>query len=379
MTLRFATILVLLSACDDVNTGIGVGPRDTGPDTGNGGIDTSIEDTTDTDEDQDDDGFSPSAGDCDDADPRVSPARDEDGSDEKDNDCDGKINEEFTGVDVAWVESSGAGHVLTIDKIGRIAADVPTGACVPFFLDHVVRDGQTAADEWIINDSLAGLARVTADGTCTPLADFSDTEVYEYPPYGVTVTPDGAIYVVFTDQFGTVAEDGTYTQLATWDPEADFLGIGLANDPKTGQVGIFDMLGGFATWDATSGFVIEHAPNFEAPELSTVSGSHGDDGSWYVPAVSAAGYGVYGFNPASSAWEMQDQWTDEDWAPFMLAVDGSDPKRMEFYVTATAGAFQTVWRIIHGTNHADDLYASDGTDFGNYYGIVADDGAGYAN
>ena len=373
MTLRLASILLALTACDDVSTGVGVGPRDTGADTGNGGIDTSIQDTTDTDEDQDDDGFSPSQGDCDDNDPHVSPARAEDDSDGLDNDCDGKIDEKFSGVDVAWVESSGKGHILSIDTVGRVAADVKTGDCVPFFLDH---DG---AGGWYVNDSLAYISQVAPDGTCTQIADFSDTEVYEYPPYGVTVTPDGTLYVVFGDQFGAVAPDGTFTQLASWDPESEFLGIGLGNDPKTGTVGIFDMFGGFATYDATNGFVFQHKPDFMAPELSTVSGAHGDDGNWYVPAVSAAGYGVYGYDMEGGAWELADGWTDEDWSPFMLAVDGSDPKRMEFYVTATAGAFQTVWRIVHGTNHADDLYISDGTDFGNYYGIVVDDGATYTN
>lgn len=373
MTLRLASILFLLSACDDVTSGVGVGPRDTGPDTGNGGIDTSIEDTTDTDGDMDDDGFSVAAGDCDDDNPRVSPARPEDDSDGIDNDCDSKIDEAFTGVDVAWVESSGAGHILTIDKTGRVTADVPTGDCVPFFLDH---DGEGG---WWINDSLMYLSHVTADGTCTQVGDFSDTEVYEGPPYGLTVAPDGTIYLVFLDQFGTVAPDGTYTQIATWDPETEFLGIGAGYDPKTNTVGIFDMLGGFATYDKTNGFVFQHMPDFMAPELSTVSGAHGDDGNWYVPAVSAAGQGVYMYDAASESWTLQDGWTDEDWSPFMLAVDGSDPDRMEFYVTATAGAFQTVWRIVHGTNHADDLYISDGTDFGNYYGIVLDDGATYAN
>lgn len=379
MTLRYPAILLALTACDDVNSGFGVPEKDTSVDTDNGGIDTSIEDTNDTDADQDNDGFSPEDGDCDDSDPHVSPAREEETDDALDNDCDGKVNEEFAGVEVAWVEESGAGHILALDSIGRVEADVSTGACVPFFLDHVVRDRQQVADEWIINDSLAGLARVTADGTCTALADFSDTDVYEFPPYGVTVTPDGTIYVVFGNQLGSVAEDGTYTQLGTWDAEAEFYGLGLSSDPLTGTVGIFDLYGGFATYNAADGLVFHHMPDFSAPELSTLSGAHGDDGNWYVPAASAAGYGVFMYDFAGESWEMQDEWeNDSAWTPFMMAVDGSDKDKAEFYITATAGTLQTVWRVVHGTNHADHLYKSDGTDRGSFYGIVVSDGASYS-
>lgn len=379
MTVRLALPLLVLVACDEVNTGFGVPDKDTAEDTGNGGLDTSIDDTSDTDGDQDDDGFTAEDGDCDDANPRVSPARDEVADDVLDNDCDGKVDEAFAGVEVAWVESDGTGHLLTLDSIGRVEADLKVGACVPFFLDHVVRDRAQVADEWIINDSLAYLAHVGPDGTCTQFADFSDTEVYEYPPYGVAVTPDGTIYVVFGDQFGKVATDGTYTQLATWDPEAEFVGIGAAADPLTGTVGIFDMYGGLATYHPDAGFQFEVMPDFSNPSMYTVSGAHGDDGKWYVPGYGfgAGTYGVFAYDPASSTWALQDEWTDEDWSPFMLAVDASDDTRPEFYVTAAAGEYQTVWRIVHGTNHADHLYIQGPGDRGNFYGIVVSDGAKY--
>ena len=370
-------LLLPLFACNEVGIGFGVPPKDTSEDTGNGGIDTSIGDTTDTDADQDNDGFSPEDGDCNDADPRVSPVRDEDDEDGLDNDCDGKADEAFAGVEVAWVESSGAGHILSLDTIGRVSADVSTGSCVPYFLDHAVRDSRQVVDEWIINDNLSALARVTADGDCTQIADFSDSEVYEFPPFGVTVTPDGTMYVVFANQLGSVAEDGTFTQLGIWNADEEFFALGLANDPLTGTVGIFDAYGGFATYHATEGLVFHHMPDFSAPELSTVSGAHGDDGHWYVPAASAAGYGIFQYDMAGSTWVLQDEWADEDWSPFMLAVDGTDKDKAEFYVTASAGAFQTVWRIVHGTNHADDLYISDGSDRGTFFGIVVSDGAIY--
>ena len=381
MTLRLIPVLCLLAACDEVNTSFGVGPKDTSEDSGNGGIDTSVDTSGDTDADQDDDGFSPEQGDCDDANPRVSPARDEDDSDGADNDCDGKVDENFAGLEVAWVETSGAGHILTFDTIGRLEEDLSIAPCAPYFLDHVVEDGAQVVDEWIINDGLAYLAHVDGKGNCTQFADFSDTEVYEFPPYGVTVTPDGTIYVVFGDQLATVTREGVVTQLASWNAEEEFFAIGLASDPLTGTVAIFDTSGGFATYNETDGIVFHLMPNFDAPAISTVSGAHGDDGGWYVPAADNAArtYGVLRFDMASAGWEMQDEWSDEDWIPFMLAVDASDDTRPEFYVTASAGEFRTLWRIIHGTNAADHAYMSESGDRSRFYGIVMTDGATYTN
>lgn len=379
MVQRISGLLLFLTACGDVGSGFGVGQKDGPPDSGNGGIDTSIETGDDGGDDADRDGITVEQGDCDDNDPRVSPQRPEEEDDGKDNDCDAKTDELFAGLSVAWVESSGAGHILQLDSIGRAARDVSTGACVPFFVDHVVRDGKQLDNEWIINDSIAALARVTEDGTCTQIADFSDTEVYEFPPYGVTVTPDGTMYVVLADQLVSVAEDGTVTQLASWNAEEEFYGLGLSNDPSTGTVGVFDVYGGLAVYHPDTGFAFLKKPDFMAPELSTLSGAWGDDGYWYVPAASAAGVGVFQFKESDASWVLQDEWDDEDWSPFMMGVDASDPDRPDFYITASAGAYQTVWRVAHGTNHPDQLYISDGSDFGTFYGIAVLDNATFAN
>lgn len=379
MLQRISALFLLLTACGDVGSGFGVGTKPGPPDTGNGGIDTSIDTGEEVGDDADRDGVTVEQGDCDDNDPWVSPDRKEEKDDGKDNDCDAKTDELFAGLSVAWVESSGAGHILQLDSIGREVRDVPTGACVPFFVDHVVRDGKQLDNEWIINDSIAALARVAEDGTCTQIADFSDTEVYEFPPYGVTVTPDGTMYVVLADQLVRVGEDGTVTQLAAWNAEEEFYGLGLSNDPSTGTVGVFDVYGGLAVYHPDSGFAFLKKPDFMNPELSTLSGAWGDDGFWYVPAASAAGVGVFQFKEADASWVLQDEWDDEDWSPFMMGVDASDPDRPDFYITASAGAYQTVWRVAHGTNHPDQLYISDGSDFGTFYGIAVLDNAIFAN
>ena len=356
------SFLVTLCACTDVNTGVSTPPKDTGSvDTGSDTDTNTTGDTADTDGDLDDDGFTPAEGDCDDDDPRVSPAREEDDEDGVDNDCDGRVDENFAGVDVAYVTSTGEGHIYQIDKIGRLEGDVQTGACIPIFLDHHPTDG------WYINDNLGAVAHVTPDGTCTQLADFSEAE---WPPYAVTVSGDGTLYVASADRLSTVAGDGTVTDVATWDAEAEFYAIGAASDPLSGTVGLFDYYGGFATYHPDAGFEFVVRPDYSNPVLyGVISGGHGDDGGWYVPATSASGVGIYKLDGTS--WTMQDEWDDQGWSPFMMTVDADDPDRPEFYVTATAGAYQVVWRVIHGTDAAEHLWVSEGTDFGYFYGIVA--------
>ncbi len=355
-------VMLALAACNNLEAGVSLPEKDTGDtDDDSGGGDTDTNDTVDTDDDQDDDGFSPADGDCDDNEPKVSPAREEDDDDGLDNDCDGRVDEDFKGVDVAYVTGEGEGHIYQIDHIGRLEADVQTGACIPIFLDAAPDGG------WYVNDNLAAVSHVATDGTCTQLADFSEAD---WPPYAVTVTPDGTLYVVLADRLSTVASDGTVTDLATWDPETEFYPIGLASDPLTGTVGLFDYYGGFATYHPADGFAYVVKPDFSNPTLyGVISGAHGDDGGWYVPATSAAGVGI--FRLEGTEWVLQDEWADEDWSPFMMAVDADDPDRPEFYVSATAGAYQVIWRVIHGSNAAEHLWVSDGSDFGYFYGVVS--------
>ena len=374
--MRIVSIVVLV-ACNTLEAGVSLPTDKSGDtgDTGSGGVDTDTEDTVDTDDDQDDDGFSTAEGDCDDADVHVSPARDEEGGDGKDNDCDGRVDENFTGVDVCYVTGEGEGHIYTIDTIGRLTADVQTGDCIPFFLDHApVGQGSPFEGGWIINDSLAAVSYVSPAGECTQLVDLSDTDVYPFAPFGVTVTPSGEIFVALGDGLLRVGWDGSVERLATWDAENEFFAVGLANDPLTGTVGVFDMLGGFATYGAEAGFEFQLLPDFSSPSAYTVSGAHGDNGIWYVPGFDyAAGtYGVLGFDPEAKEWVLQDTWSEAGWDPWMMTVDADDPDRVEFYVAATStSAYQTVWRVIHGSNAAEHLWISEGSDFGAFYGIVS--------
>ena len=96
--------LMLLLACD--------GEDPAHFDTAVWDMDTYVDwpDDTDTGTDEDDDGWSVEDGDCDDDDTSVNPARDEVAGDGKDNDCDGRIDEIFSGLAMVFLAEDGTNH-----------------------------------------------------------------------------------------------------------------------------------------------------------------------------------------------------------------------------------------------------------------------------
>ena len=135
-------------------------------------------------------------------------------------------------------------------------------------------------------------------------------------------------------------------------------------------MGLFDYFGGFATWTEDAGLQVLARGDYENPVIVTFTGSHRDGGGWYTPGQDATtgAYGVYLWDGA--AWALQEAWTDEDWSPFMMAVEGETG---DAYVTANAGWFYTVWRIVEGSGYAADLYVTDGTTANRaFYGITID-------
>lgn len=367
--------LLLLVACTQ-KAGFGVTPDDSQPvDTGY--VHDSDTDTADTDGDQDDDGFTPEEGDCDDDNVYVSPAREEDDGDGFDNDCDGRVDEAWSGVDIVYANEDGASEILTIDAIGRVTDEVSVdSSCGPVWLDHASWTDPGAG--WVINSGYAAVSTVDSAGNCTDIADFSDAEVYPYGVYGIATGPDGTIYATTLDALYTVGMDGTTTAVATWscnfdDPSAHEMAVySLAVDPVTGTVGLFGYYGGFGTWSPTDGLQVRLTEDLEAPAVVTNSGAHRDEGGWYTPGadLNTGAYFIYGYDEASAAWAAEETWSDEDWLPFMLAIDGDTG---DYYLTANAGWFYTVWRVVRGSGYAADLYTTDGTvPHRAFYGIVSD-------
>lgn len=357
----------LLLACTDPPTYKPVtDTADTAEDTGTN-VDTAPEDTADTDGDLDNDGFTPEEGDCDDDNIRVSPVREEDDDDGVDNDCDGHVDEAFAGVFVAYANQAGPSSIVTIDRIGRLQDTVTLdGECLPLWLD-VLGDG------WVVNCGQQQIQVVDADGAMTLAADFTETD---YGGWGMATGPDGSIYASTFDSLQRIGPDGTLEELARWtvdfmDPTAhEFAAAALDVDWATGKVGLYDYFGGFATWSGADGFIVHKKGDLEAPTLVTFNGSREDGGDWVTIGQDATTgqTGVYAWDGAD--WVLREAWADEDFQPFMLAIDGESG---DAYVTANGGWYYTVWRIVDGSGYAADLYMTDGTVPNRaFYGIAID-------
>lgn len=362
--------LLALSACAGVDTGVGAYKPDEDEDTGYT-HDTSVGDTDDTDGDLDDDGFTVDEGDCDDDDFRVSPAREEDAGDDKDNDCDGRVDEEWAGLSVSWVKADGSAEILRFDTIGRIDQSVALDAgCVPAWIDRM-------GAGWVASSNYSEVVLVDDQGACTVLGDFSETD---YGVWGVAAALDGSVaYAVTIDSLVALAPDGTSTTLATWtvsfeDAAAhELAAAAVAVDPRTGELGLFDYFGGFATWSEADGLVVHKKGDWEAPALYTQTGTHRDAGGWYAPGIDAetGAYGVYLFDEAAGDWVLDEAWpADADWEPFMLAIDGDSG---DYYLTANGGWHPTVWRIVEGSGYAADFYYTESEEQESwFYGVVAE-------
>ncbi len=373
--MRVALLVLLAVGCTPLDTGFQKPDED--EDTGEADTDTDTDpvDTDDTDGDLDDDGFTPEEGDCDDDDVRVSPARPEDDGDGKDNDCDGRLDEEWSGFSVGRKDDDGAGSIIVLDTIGRDDATVNlSNGCVPSWLDHY-------GEGWVISTGGAAVSVVEPGGACTDLADFSDAEVYEYGVWGIAAMPDGfgldgAVLATTVGSLVAVGADGTITELAAWvvDFEVpashEFVGVSVAVDPASGEVGLFDYFGGFATWTPDGGFVVHKRGDYEAPTLTTSSGTHRDGGGWYTPGTDATtgAMGIYTFDFAVGDWVLVDGWADDTWSPYQVAIDGDSG---DFYVTANvSGIYPSVYRIIAGSGFADDFFRIETDYAGYFYGIA---------
>lgn len=361
---------MLSAGCAPTTTGFQK-PRDeeTGGDTGED-TDTTPVDTADTDGDLDDDGFTPEEGDCDDDDMRVSPARDEEDEDGKDNDCDGRTDEAWSGFSVGRVDADGAGSIVILDKVGDADDEVSlSDGCYPMWLDHL-------GDGWVVSDGATAVNVVAADGTCTALADFSDTEVYEYGVWGIATQVDGTVLAATIGTLEGIAADGTVTTLASWVVDLEdvaaheFAAAAVAVDPASGEVGLFDYFGGFATWSAGDGLTIHRKGDYEAPTLYTTSGAHRDGGGWYTQGIDAetGAYGIYRFDLDLGDWTLEEAWdADSEWSPFQVAIDGDSG---DWYVTANvSGVFPTVFRVVESSGYAARFYTIE-LDGGQFYGIA---------
>lgn len=301
--------------------------------------------------DDDGDGWTVEEGDCDDTDIYVNPAWDEDTDDGKDNDCDGRIDEEWTGLTVLRTNVNGGGALLQVNRLGELDDELPLDAgCLLVGID-------AGPEGWVGNNGYATLATVDGSGTCTDLADFSDTD---YGLVAVAAHPGGYYLATTGDALYQVDADGTVTELAAWsvdtsDPATyERYVVSLAVDIRDGTVGLFDVYGGFATWSPTDGLVDQLHADLEAPSVYLYAGA-ARDGGGFVALGQDATTGAYGFYDFSGgAWVLRATWEDSEFIPSGgIAVDGDS---QDLYAIASGGWHRQVWRVRYENGEQSILY-----------------------
>ena len=395
-------IALLLASCGDKGS---TTPVDSGQES-DADTDADADADIDTGTDNDGDGWSVEEGDCDDDDIWVNPAWDEDDSDGKDNDCDGRVDERWQGVDVALQYYAGKSTIVRVDQVSRVADEIQLASgYAPMHLTTGINGGWafthdpdpvTAPDYTATLNETAAVVLATESGACTTLVEFEqdDTELaYEEGMAGIDdnpairglITSPKGYYVTATrGALYKVEEDGTTTELGSWnydfseDADAfELYAMDLAVDWATGEVAIFGLLGGFATWSEEEGLVQQRRADITSTswdnwDSSIVkSGTHLDQGGWYSLLVnfSTGEYGIYRFNMDEGSWVERLTWTESLIEPQFIEVNGDNA---DFYVSANAGDYHMLWLAREQDEQlVDDFYKSDPVDGYFFRGLVS--------
>ena len=326
--------------------------------------------------DADGDGVTVEDGDCDDDDPWTNPLRDEEGSDGIDNDCDGMVDELWDGLTTVRQSPNGDHALVHIDVIGNIASETYLSEeCVPAYLSHAPQGWVASAGGTILGAPPFQVVEIDESGVCSVLADFSEDE--ENPVVrSVVYHPDGYYLASRIGSLIRIDLDGTITELASWgfdpgDPETFELHIWtIALHPITHEVGLFDLFGGFATYKEDVGVVQHKKANLEEWDaLYAYSGTVLTNGGW-VSLVFDANTGqtsIRGFDEDVMDWDLRVQWVRSEIFPLDISVNRDVD---DFYITANAATYHTIWRVREVDEFIDDLYKSPSMPGYTFQGLV---------
>ena len=326
---------------------------------------------TDVGTDEDGDGWTIEDGDCDDADIYVHPGwaetEEEDNiADGKDNDCDGRTDEDFLGI-VAVQQGNadgGTGPLMVgINDFGETEWEVALTdtAIVPYFMTWGVNGG------WVVGtlgatdgrDEQVALYEVSESGVVTLLADFSDPDLWPFALWGITTHPDG--YYIATAGYKVVAvEPGTGAVTTMWEttinedfglPDAAYP-FDVFVDYATHEIGVFGLYGSFITldpdsWEATDHrtYVLAEVAEVGYFEYQMWSGTHWDGGGWYAGGYDATSgvWNVYRFKETDGTWAAKASF-DEPWQPRFLTLDAAT-ERGGYYISSTTGQYPIIWKV----------------------------------
>ena len=378
-----SVLLVLFAACSGSKPTTNVPEADTDADAdADADADTDVPSGTD----DDGDGWTVEDGDCDDADIWINPGWLEQSNDDKDNDCDGRTDEEFAGVWTLQVNTAGAetSKWQRIDPLGDLKETVDTG--VPLGIGWMEeKPDHSGYYGW--DESGPTLYEIGLDGSVTELATLpaTDDPAWELAPFvlwNVAAHPDGYALVSGANQLIRVNPDGSWEVVATWNAFAeeetdtgiavvhDIAVTALATNPLTGTVAMWGYLGGFAEWHPDTGFKLIIPEDIEADPMGTFTYGQSDErGNLYALGTmfdsdGVGTIGIYKWNGTNHVlkgpWVSTDGSSLSSYTPrsfgIMSEVASGAP---DFYVTANGGWYRTVWRVVSSDGYATQLWTNE--------------------
>ena len=346
---------------------------------------TSEPSEEDTGTDEDGDGFSVEDGDCDDTSPWINPARDEEPNDGVDNDCDGKIDEKWSGVTISLFKDGSTSSLLTLNQLGNVESELSlSNDCMPTYLAH----DNSVDGGFVISNANTGVARVSPTGECTLLADFSEDEE-NASLYGVLGQADGSVIASRGDSLIKIMADGSLETIVEWDanvvdeegnpnPNYQVFVWSIARDILTEEIALFGLYGGFATWHADTGLIVHRAITADTWDgRYAYAGAEKDGGGWYtlLYALETGEISVDQFDESSSDWLTQKVWSEADQSAQQFAIPNGitiDGDSGDYYVTADVASYSSVFRIRNVEGGVpDDLYRSNSQPSWTFFGIIS--------
>ena len=355
-------------------------------------VDTAVEDTASepatepstepTGTDEDGDGFTVEDGDCDDTSPWINPARDEETGDGVDNDCDGRIDEKWSGVTLSLAKQGETSSLVRLNQLGNVESELSlNNDCVPRSLDLNHSTGG-----YVISNNNTGVASVSSTGDCQILVDYSEDEDNS-DVFGVLSLPSGDIMASRGNELIKVTPTGAVESVATWnaepaidgEPNPDFQLFvwSIARNLVTEEIGLFGFFGGFATWHEDTGLVFHRTVEIENWDgRHAYAGSARDGGGWFslLYTSETREISVAQFDETASDWQTRIVWSEADQSaqqyaiPQGITVNGDNG---DYYVTADVASYSTVFRIREIDEFIDDLYRSNSQPSWTFFGIVS--------
>jgi hypothetical protein len=335
-------------------------------------------DTEPTGTDADGDGWTVEDGDCDDSSVWVNPSWPEDTHDDIDNDCDGLVDEAFTGVTVVEYDwDAGAAWLHDVDPLGNLDRTVPLSPAVApswaLWMKPSLIPGV-----WVANDSLGVHLIDDTTGVVTELLDLEEIEwpkgIGDFGAFGVETHPGGYYLISTINALVQVNPDGTWDVVAQWvvdlhgDPSHEVAPVDLAIDPKTHEVGLFGIGGGYATWSENDGFVLHKRDDlFYGSPYAWVAGSSNEGGHF------ALATDVYTGENGVFAWQDGDvtallAWPNADFTPVSF---GMESESGDAYAVANGGWYRTVWRLYaDGSGGAQLFTTGKDNDSAGFFGVA---------